>query len=103
MTKEVKELVEPSVVVFGYLLQEQILDGWRISEQYPVNLYGGLYIATLERHVNADKKEEEVEAKVSETVETVNEVSTSDEEVVTQEVTSVVEAPKRGPKPKQGK
>jgi hypothetical protein len=32
MSKEIKEMVEPSIVVFGFMLQEAILDGWRISD-----------------------------------------------------------------------
>jgi hypothetical protein len=49
MSKEIKEMVEPSIVVFGFMLQEAILDGWRISEQYPVNFFGGLYVVNVER------------------------------------------------------
>lgn len=98
MTKETKELVEPSIVVFGYLLQEAILDGWRISEQWPSNFYGGQYIVSLERHTKADKKEEAP-------VEVVEDVVTED--VVEKDTghgdPPKPEAPKRGPKPKQGK
>ncbi len=49
MSKEFKELVEPSIVVFGYMLEEAIRDGWRISQQWPVNLNGGQYVVNLER------------------------------------------------------
>ncbi len=49
MSKEFKELVEPSIVVFGYMLEEAIRDGWRISQQWPMNLNGGQYTVNLER------------------------------------------------------
>ncbi len=49
MSKEFKELVEPSIVLFGFMLQEAVQDGWKISEQQPVNYFGGLYVVGMER------------------------------------------------------
>ncbi len=84
MSKQTKELVEPSIVVFGYMLEEAVRDGWSISELQPVNYFGGLYVVGMER--DRDDKEQTGDG---EQVGTENAI-TADEPVQA----------KRGPKPK---
>lgn len=55
---EQKTILEPSLIVFGFLLQDAFDEGYRISEQDPVTFFGGQYHVIMVKKAVAEKQQE---------------------------------------------